>query len=314
MPPSQLKRLKASLREQGIVGPQQSKKQKKQNTKNGAFRDKRVRRNAALQGIREQFNPFEVKAPARGNKFDFTNGKTIGGRVTKGVKGRPGVTKGLGEENRRRTLLVEMQRRNKIGGIMDRRFGENDPTMTPEEKALERFTKEKQKEFKKGSLFDLEDDEDGGYLTHFGQSLSLDKPSGADDFDEADLAGSDEGDHMAVEIRHSKKRRKSSASDSLSSAETDEDGEALPERKKTKAEVMKEVIAKSKLHKYERQQAKEDDDDLRAELDKGLPDLFALMRGQQHPPQRPPIDEPVTAMNPDREALLNGKDRSKADK
>lgn len=98
MPPSQLKRLKASLREQGIVGPQQSKKQKKQNSKNGAIKDKRVQRNVALQGIRDQFNPFEVKAPVRGNKFDVTNSKTIGGRVTKGVKGRPGVTKGLGEE------------------------------------------------------------------------------------------------------------------------------------------------------------------------------------------------------------------------
>lgn len=98
MPPSQLKRLKASLREQGIVGPQQSKKQKKQNSTNGATKDKRVQRNAALQGIREQFNPFEVKAPARGNKFDITSNKTIGGQVRKGVKGRPGVTKGLGEE------------------------------------------------------------------------------------------------------------------------------------------------------------------------------------------------------------------------
>jgi len=209
---------------------------------------------------------------------------------------------------------VEMQRRNKIGGIMDRRFGENDPTMTPEEKALERFTKEKQKEIKKGSLFDLEDDEDEGHLTHFGQSLSLDKPSGADDFDEADLVGSDEGDHTSVGNNSSRKRRRSSASDSSGDAEADENGEALPERKRTKAEVMKEVIAKSKLHKYERQQAKEDDDDLRAELDKGLPDLFAMMRGQQHPPQRPPVTEPVTGMNPDREALLNGKDRSQADR
>lgn len=48
---------------------------------------------------------------------------------------------------RKRTLLVEMQRKNKVGGIMDRRFGENDPTMTPEEKMLERFTKEKQVQF-----------------------------------------------------------------------------------------------------------------------------------------------------------------------
>lgn len=99
MPPSQLKRLKASLREQGIVGPQQSKKQKKQNAQNGVNKDKRVQRNVVLNGIREQFNPFEVKTSARGPKFDITSNKTIGGRVTKSVKGRPGVTKGLGEEN-----------------------------------------------------------------------------------------------------------------------------------------------------------------------------------------------------------------------
>ena len=41
-------------------------------------------------------------------------------------------------------MLVEMRKRNKAGGILDRRFGENDPTMTSEEKMLERFTKEKQ--------------------------------------------------------------------------------------------------------------------------------------------------------------------------
>jgi nucleolar protein 14 len=98
MPPSQLKRLKASLREQGIVGPQQSKKQKKQNAQNGGNKDKRVNRTVALTGIREQFNPFEVKTSARGPKFEVTNNRTLGGRVTKSVKGRPGVTKGLGEE------------------------------------------------------------------------------------------------------------------------------------------------------------------------------------------------------------------------
>lgn len=97
MPPSQLKRLKSSLRENGIVGPQKSKKQKKQANKDESFKEGRIQRNSALQHIREQFNPFEIKAPAR-NKYEFTNNKTVGGRVTKGVVGRPGVTKGLGEE------------------------------------------------------------------------------------------------------------------------------------------------------------------------------------------------------------------------
>ena len=96
MPPSQLKRLKTSLREQGAVGPQKSKKQKKQDSKTGAFKDSRIQRNAALQGIREQFNPFEVKAPSR-SKYEFAN--AIGGKNEKRTVFRPGVTKGLGEDN-----------------------------------------------------------------------------------------------------------------------------------------------------------------------------------------------------------------------
>jgi hypothetical protein len=95
MAPSQLKRLKSSLRESGVVGPQKSKKQKKQASKGGLLKGKRVQRDAALQGIREQFNPFEVKVAPRKTKYEFANG---GVKASNGVLGRPGVTKGLGEE------------------------------------------------------------------------------------------------------------------------------------------------------------------------------------------------------------------------
>ena len=98
MPPSQLKRLKTSLREQGVVGPQRSKKQKKQDSKVGASKNSRIQRNAALQGIREQFNPFEVKAPSR-SKYEFSSNRAVDGRIEKGAVSRPGVVKGLGEEN-----------------------------------------------------------------------------------------------------------------------------------------------------------------------------------------------------------------------
>ena len=97
MPPSQLKRLRTSLREQGVVGPQRSKKQKKLASKNGVLKDSRIQRNAALQGIQEKFNPFEIKAPSR-SKYEFASNRTVGGRLEKGTISRPGVTKGLGEE------------------------------------------------------------------------------------------------------------------------------------------------------------------------------------------------------------------------
>lgn len=97
MPPSQLKRLKKTLREKGVVGPQKSKRQKKRAGKDGSGRDERVQRSAALQSIREQFNPFETQAVFR-NKHDVAI--SSGGKAAKNlVVGRPGVTKGLGEEN-----------------------------------------------------------------------------------------------------------------------------------------------------------------------------------------------------------------------
>ena len=40
--------------------------------------------------------------------------------------------------------MKERERRNRTGGVLDRRFGENDPDMDPEERMLERFAREKQ--------------------------------------------------------------------------------------------------------------------------------------------------------------------------
>jgi hypothetical protein len=96
MPPSQLKRLKSSLKEQGIIGPQQSKKQKRKVTHDAkSSSDKRLRRSEALEEIRDQFNPFQYKHNPRGPKFQVTTNKPDN---EKGIKGRPGVTLALGEE------------------------------------------------------------------------------------------------------------------------------------------------------------------------------------------------------------------------
>lgn len=91
MPPSQLKRLKASLREQGVTGPQKSKKQKQQDRKGTT--DSRVQRNAALQQIRDSFNPFEIKANNRPAKF-----QSLTAHPKKDAVLRPGVTRSMGEE------------------------------------------------------------------------------------------------------------------------------------------------------------------------------------------------------------------------
>lgn len=94
---SQLKRLKAALREQGVIGPQQSKKQKKQKAQ-GQNPSKRLEKAAALDNIRTQFNPFDFKHNVRGPKFEVTTNKPPTGNAAKGIHGRPSEAKTLGEE------------------------------------------------------------------------------------------------------------------------------------------------------------------------------------------------------------------------
>ncbi|CAI7571239.1 unnamed protein product [Penicillium discolor] len=310
MPPSQLKQLKASLRENGVLGPQKSKKEKRQNAKTGVGAKNRNQREVALQAIRDRFNPFEIKTINKSSKFDVT---TRDGNTTAGGGARPGVTKSLGEERRRATLLKEMNSRNKIGGLIDRRFGENDPTMTPEERAAERFARESQRKMRKESMFNLEDDDDEMQLTHMGQSLSFDGPN-QDDFEAGDL------DDAESDEEASRKRKRFPDGDEAQDQDQDQEDfidygdEEQPGRKKTKAEVMKEVIAKSKFYKAERQQAKDDDEDLREALDKELPDLFEALRGikpaaKAAKPEAPKQD--FSEMNPERAAMLEESQNSK---
>ncbi|KAJ5166562.1 uncharacterized protein N7482_005343 [Penicillium canariense] len=296
MPPSQLKQLKASLRDSGVVGPQQSKKQKRQNAKSGVASQNRNQRNAALQAIRDRFNPFEIRTTAPRSKFETT---TRDGNSTKATGRRPGVTKSLGEERRRATLLQEMNSRNKVGGLVDRRFGENDPTMTPEERAAERFARESQKKMRKESMFNLEEDDEEFQLTHMGQSLTLDGAN-MDDFDGGDLDGAESEE----EESRKRKRLGEDEEDVEDFIDYGEEGGDEPDRKKSKAEVMKEVIAKSKFYKAERQKAKEDDDDLRDELDQELPDLFEALRGIKAPAKPEPPRQDLDTMNPERAAML----------
>lgn len=322
MPASQLKRLKASLRDQGITGPPKSKKQKK--SQNGRSTSERIERSAALQQIRDSFNPFELRQASRPAKFASLSAKTATAAAANGGSGRykqvlhrPGVSKSAGEEMRRATLLPEMQRRNKVGGLVDRRIGEGDADMTPEERAVQRFARERQRKGKGGALFDLEasDDEARGVgLTHGGRRLD---ELEADDFDDAVSAASEGEDDEELF------QRKRPRSDVEDGGEEDvlETEVAEPERKRSRKEIMEEVMAKSKFHKYERQKAKEEDEEMREELDKGMTDVLALLRGQKPPPPPPAVkasgvgsssDGPV--MNADRQKLLDGMDRAKADK
>lgn len=203
-----------------------------------------------------------------------------------------------------------MDSKNKVGGIMDRRFGENDPTMTPEERAAERFARASQKKSQKDSLFNLEDEdgEEEFTLTHKGESLSFGNEDGVQDDFEEDVGADDMSDSEAP------RKRKRIIDEGEGEEPGSQDEEQVPERKKSKHEVMQEVIAKSKFHKAQRQMAKEDDDDLREELDKGLPDLFDMLRSVKPPPKPEPPKDDFAGMDPDRAAILQGQSEEDKEK
>ncbi|KZT71550.1 Nop14-like protein [Daedalea quercina L-15889] len=253
---SQLSQLKAALNQAGLSRPQQNGKKRKRATMDEKDKEKKATK---LKEIHQKMNPFDVKVTKV--KHD------VGGRKIIGTVGRPAQSKQAGMEQRKKTLLKELQEKNRAGGIVDRRFGENDPTMTPEERMLERFTREHQR-VSKGAAFNLEDEDE---LTHYGQSLSK-----FDDFDNVGLGLDDEEEEDAGQIGKSIVQK--SHFGGFGDDEGDEeDSEDEPARKKTKAEVMSEVVAKSKLHKLQRQAQQEEDENLRHELDQELDSIRSLL-------------------------------------
>ena len=71
------------------------------------------------------------------------------------------------DAQREQVLLNEVEQRWRVGGLVDRRFGENDPSMSLEERMLARFTRERQRA-SRASAFNLEHDD---ALTHYGQRM-----------------------------------------------------------------------------------------------------------------------------------------------
>ncbi|KAI0236881.1 nucleolar complex protein 14 [Massospora cicadina] len=254
---SALKRLRVSLKEAGVTGGKYglpkgslSKKRRQGTTLNDAGKNGLADK---LALIKDAFNPFEIKTS--------TSKHEVLGRRIRGKVGRPTLSKQIGVDNRKKTLLEEFKNRNRTGGVIDRRFGENDANLTPEEKMLERFTREKQKKARGSSIFNLEDDEEED-LTHFGQSLgemdTFEDPVITDDEDDKGVISQD-----VVRTSHFGGFEAKRLEDET--------------RVKSKSEVMKEIITKSKHFKHERQKAKEEDENLRMELDEGMDELKSLL-------------------------------------
>lgn len=197
-------------------------------------------------------NPFDVKV----NKVKFD----VLGKDRRGTHGAPSQAKQRSMQIRAATLLPEVARRGKTSAFVDRRFGERDRTLTQEEKMLERFSREKQTASrrprtaalsKKRSIFNLDDggdDDTLAGLTHLGQDVEDLADFSDPDADEGGLI-----DGAAVRRGHFG-----------GGAEADAAPEDGP---RSKAEVMKEIIAKSKFHRAERAKLREANESLIVDLD-----------------------------------------------
>ncbi|MGH0173829.1 UNVERIFIED_CONTAM: hypothetical protein FKN15_066540 [Acipenser sinensis] len=81
-------------------------------------------------------NPFEVKINRQ--KFEIL------GRKSKHDIGLPGVSRSKAIKKRKETLLKEYKLKDKTNKFIDKRFGEYDTKMAPEDKILKRFALERQ--------------------------------------------------------------------------------------------------------------------------------------------------------------------------
>ncbi|KAJ7055008.1 nucleolar protein 14 [Mycena amicta] len=267
---SQLSQLKTALSKAGVTGSQQHGKKKRPS---GAQEKDKAKRAAKLDEIHRRLNPFDVKVTKL--KHD------VGGRKVKGVTGKPAQSRQAGIEQRKKTLLKEYEEKGRAGGILDRRFGENDPSMSLEERMLERFTRERQRS-SRGVAFNLEDDADE--LTHYGQSLSK-----FDDFDGAGLQLAEEDDEEEEGGRGQMDGDVVRKTHFQGFSDDEEDDE--PDRVKSKAEVMAEVIAKSKAHKQQHQMEREEEENVRHELDQ----QFSVLRSLLYSAPKPSVPEETDA-------------------
>uniref|UniRef100_A0A8C0ZK77 NOP14 nucleolar protein n=1 Tax=Cyanistes caeruleus TaxID=156563 RepID=A0A8C0ZK77_CYACU len=204
-------------------------------------------------------NPFEVKVNRQ--KFDIL------GRKTKNDVGLPGVSRSKAIKKRNQTLLKEYKEREKTNVFKDKRFGEYNTKMTPEEKMIRRFTLERQQNYGKKSIYNLNEDEE---LTHYGQSLAeIEKLNDIVDSD----SDTEERGTLSAELTASHfggggglLRKK------VSSEQQDEE-----EKPKSRKELIEEMIAKSKQEKQERQTRRESALELTEKLDKDWKEIQALI-------------------------------------
>uniref|UniRef100_A0A8C5K3D9 NOP14 nucleolar protein n=1 Tax=Jaculus jaculus TaxID=51337 RepID=A0A8C5K3D9_JACJA len=203
-------------------------------------------------------NPFEVKV----NRQKFQ----ILGRKTRHDVGLPGVSRARAIRKRTQTLLKEYKERNKSNVFTDKRFGEYNSNISPEEKMMKRFALEQQRHHEKKNIYNLNEDEE---LTHYGQSLAdIEKHNDIVDSD----SDTEERGILSAELTAAH----FGGGDGLLHKTSQLEGEDR-DRPKSRKELIEELIAKSKQEKRERQAQREDALELTEKLDQDWKEIQTLL-------------------------------------
>nr|XP_019937980.1 PREDICTED: nucleolar protein 14 [Paralichthys olivaceus] len=205
-------------------------------------------------------NPFEVKINRK--KFDVL------GRKTKHDVGLPGVSRSKAITKRKETLLKEYKLKNKSSKFIDRRLGEYDNKIAPEDKILQRFAMERQRVHDKKDMYNLNEEEE---LTHYGQSLAeMEKFNDmVNSDDETEEKGLLSAELTAAHFGGGGLLRKKTSGE-----QHEEEGS---HRAKSRQELIEELIQKSKQEKRERRVQREEAQELTEKLDQDWKSIQALM-------------------------------------
>uniref|UniRef100_S4REJ8 NOP14 nucleolar protein n=1 Tax=Petromyzon marinus TaxID=7757 RepID=S4REJ8_PETMA len=223
----------------------------------------KVRRTKNTVDVRT--NPFEVKI----NRQKFS----VIGRKPKHDRGLPGVSRSKSIKKRMGTLLQEHKQKNKSNVFVDRRIGENDPSISLEDKMLQRFAKERQRQHTRENVFALHEADDEEQLTHYGQSLADAQALG-----DAPDSDSDTGDRglLSAEFTEAhfgggggllRRKKAAAAAAPVGEGEDGGGGAAAEVPHRSRKELIEELITKSKKEKFERQNAREQTLELTEKLD-----------------------------------------------
>ncbi|CAK4070312.1 unnamed protein product [Aphanomyces euteiches] len=220
----------------------------------------------------------------KGNAFDVQkNSKSkyeVLGKRVKGQGRNVAQARAEAEERRRKTLLKQFQGRKKNNEFKDRRLGEQNEEMSLEDKMIARFQTERKRQYQQrnAAKFNLNDDDDDqsedDLLTHRGAKI--------DDFDNIDIAGSDDEPDDAFDHKMGR-----DIVNKLHFGGGGNDAKDGTEKKKTHEEIMQEVMMKSKMYKAEKQKNKASQDETTEALDAGFAEFQSLLQFRPKKEDRP---------------------------